>query len=253
MSYEIPQQLEYQEKIIFGLTFKQMFYAIIFLPLALALLFKLKIGLPYRVTLALIPSGLGALFMFTNIPQQLKNILKWLCWKNISDKKMKTFLPLEKIEEDILYLKNKKLSIIKVEPLNFSIRNDAEKQLIISTFQKFLNSLTFPVQIVIATDSLNLDHYLAKLEENTDQNQLYSQIFQDFKKHLQTLISTRGLLNRSFYLVIPERENLLIQVGVCEELLKNMNLRFKRLAKEELMFALSGFLKNLYEYTRLNS
>ncbi|MBS3165532.1 PrgI family protein [Candidatus Woesearchaeota archaeon] len=68
MSYEIPQQLEYKEKIIFGLTFQQLLYALIFSPLALALLFKTPYAITYRIGLALIPSALACIFIFTKIP-----------------------------------------------------------------------------------------------------------------------------------------------------------------------------------------
>ncbi|MBI2666894.1 PrgI family protein [Candidatus Woesearchaeota archaeon] len=78
MSYEIPQQLEYKEKIIFGLTFSQLLWAIIFLPIALALLLKTPFTMPYRISLSLLPCGIAAVFMFTNLPKQLKNWLKWL-------------------------------------------------------------------------------------------------------------------------------------------------------------------------------
>ncbi len=107
MSYQIPQQLEYSEKIIFGLTFQQLLYAIIFLPIALALLFKTPFPLTYRITLALIPSTTAAIFMFTNLPNEIKNWIKWLQWKefDINHKKMKEYLNLEKIEEDVLHLK----------------------------------------------------------------------------------------------------------------------------------------------------
>ncbi len=100
MSYEIPQQLEYKEKIIFGLTFSQLLYAILFLPIALALLFKTALPLPFRITLSLLPCGIAVLFMFTNIPKTVKNWLKWLTWKkySITDRKMKQYLPIEKIE-----------------------------------------------------------------------------------------------------------------------------------------------------------
>jgi hypothetical protein len=40
MAYEIPQQLEYKEKIIFGLTFKQLAYLFLFAPLILLVFFK---------------------------------------------------------------------------------------------------------------------------------------------------------------------------------------------------------------------
>ena len=106
MSYEIPQQLEYKEKIIFGLTFEQLLYAIIFSPLAIALLFKTPFPLYIRISLALIPSGLAGMFMFTNIPKQIKNWAKWLRWQkiDINHPKMKQFLEVEKIDGEIIQL-----------------------------------------------------------------------------------------------------------------------------------------------------
>nr|AQS33902.1 hypothetical protein [uncultured archaeon] len=142
--------------------------------------------------------------------------------------------------------------MFKVEPINFSIRNQQEKDIIISTFQKFLNSLDFPIQIVIATDTLNLDIYLSHLSQRVESHNTrnnYTKLLDDFKKHLQTIISKEGLLNRSFYVVIPEKEELSIQVSVCEELLKNMNLRCHRLNNEELKYVLSGFFNDLYSET----
>lgn len=107
VTYEIPQQLEYKEKIIFGLTFGQLLYAVIFSPVALAILFKLPAPLSVRITLALIPSGIACVFMFTNIPKQIKNWVKWQGWKefDITHPKMKEYLNVEKIEEEVLYLK----------------------------------------------------------------------------------------------------------------------------------------------------
>ncbi|MBS3137286.1 ATP-binding protein [Candidatus Woesearchaeota archaeon] len=256
MSYEIPQQLEYQEKIIFGLTFSQLFYAIIFFPIAIAILLKLPLELPYRVAIALIPSGIGLLFMFTKIPTLIKNIVKWLQWRefSINDEKMKKYLNLDKIETDIIHLRNKqKLSIIKIEPINFSLRNNLEKQIVISMFQKFLNSLDFQIQITIATDSLNLDTYLAQLGEKAEEvskksNKDYNHLFNDFKTHMANVIATKGLLNRSFYLIIPEKDgnNLGVQIAVCEELLKNMNLKFTRLKDEDLLFTIASFFNDVY-------
>lgn len=107
MSYEIPQQLEYKEKIIFGLTFSQLLWAIIFSPLALALLFKVPLAMPYRISLALIPAGIAAVFMFTNLPKRAKQWLEWQSWKKLvkNDQKMNKFLAIEKIENSIIQTK----------------------------------------------------------------------------------------------------------------------------------------------------
>src|SRR3989338_2212322 len=255
MSYEIPQQLEYQEKIIFGLTFWQLLYAIIFLPIALAIVLKTNFSLTVRTSLALIPSGLAAIFMFTTLPKRFLNWLKWLRNRKfeLGKKSMTEFFQLEKIEDTLLHIGKKKVSIIKVEPFNFSIRNTQEKEVIIHSFQRFLNSLDFPVQIVIATDTLNLDQYLAKVDERAESVSKMSQfdytsLANDFKAHLQQMISIKKLFNRSFYVVIPEKQEigLAIQRDVCEQLLKNMNLKYKCLHNDEIMFTLSGFFNDLY-------
>ncbi len=137
-----------------------------------------------------------------------------------------------------------KLAILKIEPINFALKNKAEKEIVIQTFQRFLNSLDFPIQIVIATDALNLDVYLATLSERM--NEQHRPLFEDFKQHLHSFIKKEGLLNRSFYLVIPEKENIEIQVSVCQELLKNMNLSYKRLEGEDITFFLSSFFNDVY-------
>jgi conjugal transfer ATP-binding protein TraC len=244
MTYEIPQQLEYKEKIVFGLTFTQLLHAMIFLPIAVALLLKLPLELPYRITISLIPSGLAIIFMFTDLPKEAKNFAKWLLKREFNEDNMYKFLKIDKIKNNIIKVKDKKISILKIEPINFSIRNEQEKQIVITQFQKFLNSLSFPVQIVIATDNLNLDIYLAKLQKKVEDNDEYLKIYEDFRKHLTKI--SQSLLNRSFYIVIKERDNLDIQIKVIENLLNSMNLRYKLLEDDELSLTLKSFFHDIY-------
>ena len=253
MTYQIPQQLAYKEKILFGLTFEQLGIAGIFLVPALLLLLKTAFPLAVRVTLALFPVIIGCLFMFTNLWQELKAITKWLRYRSIGlynegelDRKMQEFLPIKEIKETIELTKGE-VAIIQVTPTNFSIRNDKEQEILTSSFRKFLNSLDFPVQIVIATDSLNLDHYLSTLEEESKAE--YSELLQDFKEHMQSMISSKGLLNRIFYLVIPEQEKtgLEIQLSICQKLLTNLNLKHKVLKQEELISTVASFFHNQYQ------
>ena len=105
----------------------------------------------------------------------------------------------------------RKLAILKVEPMNFSLRNKADKEIVISLFQKFLNSLDFPIQIVVATDALNLDTYIADFSQRAagvskKTGHDYSKLLADFRSYIQSV--TKQVMNRLFYLVIPEKENL---------------------------------------------
>ena len=67
MTYEIPQQLEYKEKIIFGLTFKQLAFLFIFAPFALTCFFKTQWSLGVRVTFTSILACFAVGFMFLNL------------------------------------------------------------------------------------------------------------------------------------------------------------------------------------------
>ena len=111
MTFEIPQKLKYEEKIVFKLTAKQLFYLFIFAPIALFILLKTPLDLNTRISLSLIPSLIGALFMFTKVPILAYALLKWLPWRTIktnptskAEKQMASFLSIE-INEGVLHIK----------------------------------------------------------------------------------------------------------------------------------------------------
>jgi hypothetical protein len=82
--YEIPQQLEYKEKIVFGLTFGQLIYAMIFLPFAI-IFFRLNIPLSVKFFLIFIPVSLAAGFMFFDLSSKIKNWYWWYKFREIKE------------------------------------------------------------------------------------------------------------------------------------------------------------------------
>lgn len=74
--YEIPQELKYKEKIVFGLTFRQLAWAILFLPIVLLILAKTHYDLTTKLFIASIPAILASLFMFFNFSTKLKNFFR---------------------------------------------------------------------------------------------------------------------------------------------------------------------------------
>ena len=107
MSYEIPQKLQYEEKIIFGLTFRQLVFVPIFIIPALVIFLKSHLPITIRLIVSTALMGLGLLFMFFNLLDYLKNIIAWVKFREASqmDKRMKDFLGLKKVENKVLYVK----------------------------------------------------------------------------------------------------------------------------------------------------
>ncbi|HLC60867.1 MAG TPA: ATP-binding protein [Candidatus Nanoarchaeia archaeon] len=165
--------------------------------------------------------------------------------------KIKRLFPAAKFQNNNSNLK--KLAILEVEPINFTIRNDNEKQGINVGFQKFLNALDFPIQIIIGTNFINLDTYINALEIKVEElvyktkKEIYEKHFESYKNHLINTLKDKSVLDRSFFIVIPEKIEigLSVQIGVIEQQLKALNLKFKRLDNNELTQVLSGFFNDI--------
>ena len=150
--YEIPHQLEYKEKIVFGLTFQQLAYALLFFPIIFILLFRLNAPLAIRITLATIPISVAVGFMFFDLLTLLKNWYAWYKQRVLQETQVKELWSVKDIEDNAIITKKKKIAVIKAESINFSIKSEDEQEAIILTFKKLLNSLDFPLQIVMNTE-----------------------------------------------------------------------------------------------------
>ena len=231
--YEIPQQLEYKEKIIFGLTFQQLIYVLIFFPILFVIIFKINASLSTRICIAIFPALLACGFIFLNFSFHLKNWIIWFKSREVKTKeKMEKWFYIKEIKNSLIVTKKKKLAVLKVEPINFSIKPLGEQEAIILSFQKFLNSLDFPIQLLMTTETLNLEEYLNNLKNNIDKSKV--KVFSEYKEHIKKIIKDNSVMNRNFYLIIPETSNIDIQVKICEDRLNGMNLKTSRLNDLEL-------------------
>ncbi len=191
MSYEIPQQLQYKEKIIFGLTFGQLGYALLFLPVVLFLLLKTGFSLPSRVMFALIPATAACLLMFTGSAHFLRNII---CWQR----------------NRTVMMEETRVPALAIEPVNFSLYTYQEKEYLIRSFQRFLNGIDFQVQVFIKTEELSLDEYLDAVRTGHE-------LFAGFETYLRSTV--KGIFNRRFYLIVPAEKS-----SLCENMMKQMSL-----------------------------
>ncbi len=242
MTYQIPQQLEYKEKIMFGLTFKQLLYAFIFGFLSLSF-FRSSMNDFAKTLFIGVSSSLGAGFVFFNLERHISNYFEYLKFRRAKkgDPRLKRFMGIREIKDDfIINSRGKRISILKVSPLNFSLKPKNEQDAIIFSFQHFLNSIDFPTQILMSTESINLDDYLAELEKR-QKGKKFEEILKDHKAHLHKVISSNKIMNRVFYVIIPEKGNIEIQTEVCLSRILSMNLKVERLKDEQLRDLLVKF------------
>jgi conjugal transfer ATP-binding protein TraC len=241
MAYEIPQQLQHKEKIIFGLTFPQIVWAGLF-SFILLIIFRLPIPLWTRFIVAVLPASIGILFVFFDFYKWVTYFKSFLTFRTatLNSLNMKSLLEIKKVEDDIVK-SHTDIAILQITPINFSIKTKDEKNTIIWGFQKFLNGLDFPVQFVVTTNSLNIDNYLEALKERVTDEEL----FDDFATFMKSTIEKNQMRNRSFYLVIPKHSDLEIQCRLCKERLESIGLKSIRLTDKQILNNLHLFFNDI--------
>lgn len=241
MAYEIPQQLQHKEKIIFGMTFTQIAWSSLFL-FILLIIFKLNISTIAKFMVASVPAMIGILFVFFDFGRWISYFISFIKFRSatINSVNMKKLVEIKKIDNNIIKSHND-VAILQITPLNFSIKTQEEKDTIIYGFQKFLNGLDFPAQFVVSTNSLNIDTYLNHLEKRATNPDL----FKDFSSFMKSTIQKNEMRNRNFFLVIPKKSDLDIQCNVCKERLESIGLKVNRLTDRQILNNLHLFFNDV--------
>ncbi|MCK5416186.1 hypothetical protein KAI92_02040 [Candidatus Parcubacteria bacterium] len=116
------------------------------------------------------------------------------------------FLDISEIKEDVVVMRDGTLrAILLVSSINFSLKNEDEQNATISAYVGFLNSVEFPIQIVIQSRELNIERYLKELEEKEKEqtNELLKMQTSEYIQYINELVSISSIMNKRFYVAIP--------------------------------------------------
>ena len=115
-------------------------------------------------------------------------------------------LPFSQIKENIIFMKDDSARVImKCSTINFLLKNSDEQDSIIVSFQRFLNSLHFPIQILVRSTKLDIDGYLWKLNDKAikQKNPLLQNQTYEYIEYLKKLIEVAQIMKKEFYIIIP--------------------------------------------------
>jgi len=117
------------------------------------------------------------------------------------------YLPISEIRNDTVILKNNGLrAVLELEPINFNLKSEDEQQGIIVRYQNFLNTLSFPIQIVVTSKKVNIDPYIDKVRarSKTQKNELLKKQSLEYAAFIEKLVDVADIMQKKFYIVVPQ-------------------------------------------------
>ncbi len=96
-------------------------------------------------------------------------------------------------------------SVVMVKSINFDLMSPTEREAVEYSYQSFLNSLYFPVQIFIRSEKVDMQPYLEKLDKirSEHDNMLLAILMDDYLDFIDKLSSQTNIMDKHFYVVIP--------------------------------------------------
>ncbi|MBI4210178.1 MAG: ATP-binding protein [Candidatus Diapherotrites archaeon] len=260
MSYEIPRNLKYEEKVLFNLSIWQAAWLGSFSLGGAALFMKAAIPLEARILAALALALLGAGFAFFGLKEHLLTALAFASGpRNVTKPGQcaRKFVGVKEVRGDCMVTDSGSMkAVIRVWALNFHILSRMQQEAVICAYRDFLNSLDFPIQIAVRTVPLSLEAYLRRMMENAEarKDEAACSRTARFGSFINGFITANAVKDRLFYVVVPGpppgTENgsgncyteraLDARAGLCMDKLRKCGVKAARLSGAEIAEMLSG-------------
>ncbi len=130
----------------------------------------------------------------------------WLLNKSKSRISSRKQIQIKEVKDDILILPNNEYRLaIETSSVNFELKSEEEQDVLIDSFQNFLNSLSTPLQILVRVREVDINRYLDQIgkSKTNEKEQVYKDQIDNYSEFIQDLVSGNKILSRRFYVVLP--------------------------------------------------
>jgi len=129
--------------------------------------------------------------------------------KPAKDASTQRYLPFSEIRDNCIIMKDgSSRMVVQVFSLNFNLKSTEEQNAILVSYQRFLNTLNFPIQIIVRSLKVDIESYINKLKMlavNQSNSLLQEQTYR-YIDFLLNLIDLAQIMRKDFYIVVPYDE-----------------------------------------------
>ena len=115
------------------------------------------------------------------------------------------FVEVAEVRDSVMILREGQMrGILAVSSANFALKSIQEQEIIVGSFQGVLNSLEFPIQILVQSRKLDLNPYIEKLKslEDRQTNDLLRVKMQEYIEYIKQMSQEVNIMDKNFYIII---------------------------------------------------
>lgn len=114
-------------------------------------------------------------------------------------------LTIEDVVDNVVILKDGSCAMVmQLSSVNFDLLSEREQSSLVFAYGGILNSLNFPIQILIRSNTKDVSAYLnnLKIAEEKQINPLLKQRIQIYRKFIEETVKKNEVLSKSFYVLV---------------------------------------------------
>ena len=174
----------------------------------------------------------------------------WLLKRSKNKISSRYQIRIKEVKDNVLILPDNEYRVVlETSSINFELKSEEEQDVLIDSFQNFLNSLPCELQILIRIREVDIDRYLEQISQSKNQEviEIYKNQITNYCQFIRNVVSGNKILSRRFYVVIPYRhreknqdfhlikEQLSLRKDIVQKGLEKLGMKARSLNSLEIL------------------
>ncbi len=117
-----------------------------------------------------------------------------------------SFIEIETIKDDIVLLKdNSAALVVEVGAVNFWLLSAEEQSSLIYAYGDLLNSLSFPIQVLILSKKMDVSSYIEYINGKITQShkEILKNRLTNYREFIKNIVKKNSVLEKRFFFIVP--------------------------------------------------
>lgn len=116
------------------------------------------------------------------------------------------WLPFDEIyDSGLIFYKNSFIKILKINPINYDLKSNLEKEAIINSYKNFLKMCDFDIQILIQSKKEDISKTISQMKNKKENSEKIKEIRSHYMDYMMKLNQEKNSSSKNFYIIMKKK------------------------------------------------